>query len=406
MSQQDQTAFEHFLHPIVDAGYQVSVVLSDKQRGLLPAIHTVFPQARHALCQSHYLKNLAEPVNTADEAMKVQLRKTVRGAIGPMLRSEHVDAPGVLTVTGVLPSGAEPPSPAAPPEPPPSSGSSSAAQARKTAQEDGSLEIGTTSAVQQRDEIVTALQQRLRYLLTLKGRPPFRLAGIEMYERLTEVAVCLTSMIEVQADPRLIHMHQGLEDALSTVDDTYHDLRQAADWLETISAVLDPEGIPKRPGTVVREQLFASLDTIQEQGADHPVLSDIAAHLEKTTRNYAPGLFHAYDIEDVPRTNNALESEFRGLIRQLVKTTGQRGATRRLILRSGAWEAIPHPSSMEQTREALADVAPEELHQERNRVRQHRKRFRTHTRSRKQSQKQLNDLQKHWAKLAQRDGYA
>ncbi len=405
MSQQDQTAFEHFLHPIVDAGYQVSVVLSDKQRGLLPAIHTVFPQARHALCQSHYLKNLAEPVNTADEAMKVQLRKTIRGAIGPMLRSEHVDAPGVLTVTGVLPSGAEPSSPAAP-HASPFPGSSSTSQKPGVDQEDGPLETGTTSVGQQRHEIVMAIQQRLRYLLTLKGRPPFRLAGIEMYERLTEVAACLTSMLEVQADPRLVHMHQGLADALSTVDDTYHDLRQAADWLAAISAVLDPEGAPERPGDVVREQLFASLDTIQEQGAEHPVLSDIAAHLKKTTRNYAPGLFHTYDIEDVPRTNNARESEFRGLIRQLVKTTGQRGATRRLILRSGAWEAIPHPSTMEQTREALADVAPEELHQERNRVRQHRKRFRTHTRSRKQSQQQLNDLQKHWAKLAQRDGYA
>ncbi len=258
--------------------------------------------------------------------------------------------------------------------------------------------------VQQRDEMVTALQQRLRYLLTLKGRPPFRLAGIEMYERLTEVSVCLAAMIEGHADPRLVHMHQGLEDALANVDDMYQDLRQAADWLKTISTVLDSEGTPERSGEVVREQLFASLDTIQDQGRGHPMLSEIAAHLEKTTRRYASGLFHTYDIEDVPRTNNDRESEFRRLIRQFVKTTGQHGATRRLILRSGAWEAIPHPSTMEQTRKAFADVLPDELRQEQDRVRRHRTRFRTHTRSRKQSQKQLNAIQKLWAQLAQRDG--
>ncbi len=47
---------------------------------------------------------------------------------------------------------------------------------------------------QQRDDIVTVLQQRIRYLLTLKGRPPFRLAGIEMYDRLSEVNACIQSM--------------------------------------------------------------------------------------------------------------------------------------------------------------------------------------------------------------------
>jgi hypothetical protein len=104
MSQQDQTAFEHFLSPIAEAGLRVTAVLSDKQRGLLPAVTSVFPSAPHAFCQSHYLKNLAEPIAELDTAMKVTLRKTVREHLGPTLRTEAVDAPGVLTVTGLLPS--------------------------------------------------------------------------------------------------------------------------------------------------------------------------------------------------------------------------------------------------------------------------------------------------------------
>ena len=252
---------------------------------------------------------------------------------------------------------------------------------------------------------MTVLQQRIRYLLPLKGRPPFRLAGIDMYERLTEVNECVHSMLAMQNEPRLRQLQQGLDEALSEVQGTYHDLRQAADWLEDISRLLDPEDKPERTGEEVQEQLFGYVETIQEQGQDNPALNTCASHIDKTTHNYTPGLFYTYDIEDVPRTNNDREREFRGIIRHALKTTGQTGETRRIILRSGAWEAIPHPATIEQTIEALSDVAPEELQHERERVRNHRTRFKTHTRSVKQSQKQLKELQEQWAQLASRDGY-
>ncbi|EIM64961.1 hypothetical protein DespoDRAFT_03174 [Desulfobacter postgatei 2ac9] len=61
-------------------------------------------EARHAFCQLHYLKNIAEPAASADETMKVELRKTVRENAGEIIRPEHLKQPGVLTVTGLLPS--------------------------------------------------------------------------------------------------------------------------------------------------------------------------------------------------------------------------------------------------------------------------------------------------------------
>jgi hypothetical protein len=275
---------------------------------------------------------------------------------------------------------------------------------KEEAKTEEGLEAEAETEVQQRDEVVQVLQQRIRYLLTLKGRPPFRLAGIEMYDRLSEVNACLQAMLDMHSDARLRELQQGLEEALSEVQDTYHDLHQAANWLEEIADLLDPEGKPERTGQEVREQLFDYLDAIQEQGQDNPVLNDFASHISKTTRNYAPGLFHTYDLEDLPRTNNERESEFRGLIRQVLRTTGQKGATRRIILRSGAWEVIPHPGTLEQTVEALSSVDPDELQHERTRVCNHRKRFRTHTRSVKQSQKQLEQLKKQWGQLAHREG--
>jgi hypothetical protein len=250
---------------------------------------------------------------------------------------------------------------------------------------------------------VTVLRQRIRYLLTLKGRPPFKLAGIEMYARLREVQACVQAMVAMQSDDRLRALQRGLDEALSQVQETYTDLHQAGEWLKEIAEVLNPEGKSTRTGAEVHAQLFEYLNSIQEQGQDNPVWHAFAAHMAKTTINYGFGLFHTYDIDDLPRTNNDRESEFRGLIQHVARTTGQKGATRRFILRAGAWEAIPRPDTFEQTVAAVSSVDPDELHHERTRVDNHRTRFRTHTRSVKQSKKHLEQLKKQWGQLAEKE---
>ena len=62
LSRFDQGTFEAFLKPLSQLDWPILAVLSDKQRGLLPAVSTVLPDARHSFCQAHYLKNLAEPM--------------------------------------------------------------------------------------------------------------------------------------------------------------------------------------------------------------------------------------------------------------------------------------------------------------------------------------------------------
>lgn len=258
------------------------------------------------------------------------------------------------------------------------------------------------SIEQQKDEIVKTLQQRIRYLLTLKGRPPFKLAGVEMFGQLTEVNSHLKSMLEIEMDPCLTKLQQGIEQALSEVEDTYKDLREAADWLDAIAVILDPEGQSMRTGNEVCEELSEYLSKIAEETQENPVLSGFACQINKTTLNYTPGIFHTYDIENLPRTNNDRESEFRKLMQHIFRTTGQKGATRRIIQRSGAWETIPHPGTFEQTVEALSKTDPEELQEERKRICNHRKRFRTHTRSATQSQKQLEKLVAQWKELSEK----
>jgi len=383
LSQQDQGTFERFLQPIQDLGLPVAAIVSDKQRGLVPAVAAVFPQAKHSFCELHYLKNAAEPVAALDQEMKITLRQSVRAEIGSFIRQEQVETEGVLTVTGVVPSPVEAETTCQPEEPVP-----------QHAEE----LIG-----QEREAIVQDLKRRIRYLLTLKGRPPFRLAGIEMFERLTEVKTCLATLMTHYSAPQLVLLHQGLHVALQSVQSEYTDLRQAADWLQAIAQILDPDDKPHRTGIEVRQELFAYLDAIPQEGQLPPDLERLYQTILKTSRNYDPGLFHCYDLPGLPRTNNDRESEFRDLNRRLLQTSGQKGLVRRTIQRQGAWELIPHPGSLHGTILALSQVNMDNFRQERHRVRAHRQRFRLHTRSAKQSRRQLEQLTRRWLALPAQD---
>src|SRR5438876_4953470 len=93
-----------FLEPLTHLEWPILAVLSDKQKGLVPAVAKVLPHSHHQFCQAHYLRNLAEPLAEADSAFKVALRKTVREQVGDVLCQEPHTVPGhagVLTVTGL-----------------------------------------------------------------------------------------------------------------------------------------------------------------------------------------------------------------------------------------------------------------------------------------------------------------
>src|SRR5262245_29707459 len=120
LARQDQPTFEAFLQPLKYLEWPILAVLSDKQTGLVPAVATVLPHSRYQFCQAHYLRNLAAPLAEADATFKKELRHTVREQVGDVLRQEPRTAPGhpgVLTVTGLLPSPLEKPTAPASPHP-------------------------------------------------------------------------------------------------------------------------------------------------------------------------------------------------------------------------------------------------------------------------------------------------
>jgi hypothetical protein len=306
--------------------------------------------------------------------LKVRVRQEIRESLGEWIRQEKEEQPGVLTVTGLLPSLME---------------------EHPAALQSATEENFTTV----RDAIIQDLCRRIRYLLTLKARPPFRLAGLEMVARLTEVAHCLEHLIAHQATPPLLTLYQRLQPILHSVQASYTLLNEAAAWLKQIADLLEPDGKPHRSGDQVRQELFAFLQEIQVTHTPDPFLRRTANAILKTTLRYAPGLFHCYDIPDLPRTNNDRESEFRDLHRRLLRTTSQKGLSRRIIQREGAWELIPRLDSLQATIHAVSQVTPHDFHHERLRLLLHRNRFKFHTRSAKRSQLQLLHLEQRWLAL-------
>jgi hypothetical protein len=375
LSKQNRTTFEAFLKPLKHLEWPILAVLSDKQTGLKPALTKVLPNSRHQWCQAHYLRNLAEPLADADGAFKGELRKAVRQHVGDLIRTEPRADPaqaGVLTVTGLLPSPLEAPkAPAARPPMP---------------------EADT-------DEVVTQLFRRTRYLLTLKGRPPFRLAGIETYEQLHDVAGFSLDLLTDHYDPRLVQLVQGLQAALSPFDQTYRELQQGAAWLRDIAYILEPSAASPRSAEQVATQLRSYLGTVRYRPDLPSTVKRFGAHLDKISRSYWSGLFHCYEVPGLPRTNNDLESRFRDTSRRLLRTTGQKGLTQRTLQRQGAWELLPRPSTEAKLLKALPQTPPEELAQERQRFAEHRRRFTMQSRSRRQTRAQFAQLRRKWSAL-------
>lgn len=53
----------------------------------------------------------------------------------------------------------------------------------------------------------------------------------------------------------------------------------------------------------------------------------------KVTASYGPGLFHCYNVPDLPRTNNALEQCFGSVRYHERRATGRKGASPGLVVR-------------------------------------------------------------------------
>src|SRR3989441_10008202 len=89
----------------------------------------------------------------------------------------------------------------------------------------------------------------------------------------------------------------------------------------------------QQTGTYVRDCYLAFIKQMQEQKAALQSLGEALEHFCHITDNFAAGLFHCYDVEGLPRTNNDLEHCF-GVARvHERRATGRRGAIPGVVVR-------------------------------------------------------------------------
>jgi hypothetical protein len=86
-------------------------------------------------------------------------------------------------------------------------------------------------------------------------------------------------------------------------------------------------------GEQVRVQYQGLLDDRGAHKANLGALSAAVDHFRKVTASFAPGLFHCYDVPDLPRTNNDPRTRFGSVRYHERRATGRRGAVPGVVVR-------------------------------------------------------------------------
>ena len=137
-----------------------------------------------------------------------------------------------------------------------------------------------------------------------------------------------------------------LDKGLKTTAALWPPLQSAYRLVHQAAEILANE--PHQTGAQVRERYLAFVGQMQKQKVDMEPLGEAIEHFCHITDNFAAGLFHCYDVEGLPRTNNDLEHCF-GVARvHERRATGRRGAIPGVVVR-GSVRVITAVVTKEQT---------------------------------------------------------
>lgn len=131
--------------------------------------------------------------------------------------------------------------------------------------------------------------------------------------------------------PALKLLQQLLTKGMKTTAALWPPLQSAYGLVHQAAQILAND--EQHAGIQVRECYLAYVRQMQMQKADVGPLSEAIEHFCHKTSNFAAGLFHGYDVEGLPRTNNDLEHCF-GVARvHERRATGRRGAIAGVVVR-------------------------------------------------------------------------
>jgi len=250
-------------------------------------------------------------------------------------------------------------------------------------------------------QVVRQLALDLQQALARKGRAPFVLSGLPLFEDLCALRQALARCLALAEDLHLRQWHTLLEQTLPSYEAAFQEVRRAGDWVDGLKVVLDaPRPTPEKPGAggdTVARQVAHYLGTLGHDADLSPWLKQFRANLWALSERYWSGLFHCYDIVGLPPTNNDHESLYGQTKRRLRRQLGV-SELRESLLRHGAWAILQiDADSTAKLQERLAQVSWQDYAAERARYDHRQAQFRRRYRWRHQRDAVLQQRVTDWA---------
>jgi len=170
------------------------------------------------------------------------------------------------------------------------------------------------------------------------------------------------------------------------------EIRTAFGWVHQAAHLLGNEA--DHTADEVRRRLGGLLGAMACHRERVGELGSAVGHFLKVTRSYWRGLFHCYEVADLPRTNNDLEQFFGSHRYHERRASGRKGASPALVLR-GAARLLAAAATRQRCRTAkeLAEVNRAEWSRLRAELETRRQRRTERTRFRRNPQAFLSQLE-------------
>ena len=274
----DKDSIASLLKEVKALGIPVKGVISDGQRSIRLAVKQEFPGVPHQLCHFHFLRNIARPISEMDRALKVDLKKKVRG-IKP-------------------------------------------------------IEQNVACQTDKESQLILQYCRAIRFALQDDGCYPLEPGGLKLYRRLATIQQSL------QLDNK-VHPNHELEKLLRKlfiVDELKPQYRRTKRLYRLIfeaNRILKQDADSEK----VQEELLAYFEELAKLRFKRREEKAAVCNILRFTASYWEGLFYHYDYAEIPRTNNDLERFIRKLKTGHRKTTG-RVSCQGYIVRYGAYVAL------------------------------------------------------------------
>ena len=256
----------------------VKGIVSDGQRSIRLAVKQEFPGVPHQLCHFHFLRNIAKPIIDLDRALKVDLKKKVRG---------------IRTV-----------------------------------------EKKASFANDEKAKVIKQYCEAIYVALRDDGVYPLKPGGLRLWRCLRKIQQSIQKNNKAEAHADL----ERLLKVLSIVDELelrYRRVRRLYRLIFEANTILRQE----EKADKVQADMQTYVDGLKTLHFRRHEEKAAVLNIIKFTASYWEGLFHHYDHMEIPRTNNDLEVYIRSLKVAHRKTTG-RVSCQGYIVRYGAYVAL------------------------------------------------------------------